>query len=61
MFADERSKTLLQMDMMSDEDKNKTSLHPRLQKPMRIIDLAYFVAEHDDHHFERIKEIIAMV
>ncbi|HVE60832.1 MAG TPA: DinB family protein, partial [Chitinophagaceae bacterium] len=26
----------------------KTSLHPRLNKPMRLIDSLYFVAEHDD-------------
>ena len=26
----------------------KTSLHPRLQKQMRIVDMAFFVAEHDD-------------
>lgn len=31
-----------------------SALHPRLQKPMRIIDLMYFVAEHDDHHIATI-------
>jgi uncharacterized damage-inducible protein DinB len=31
------------------------ALHPRLQKPMRIIDLLYFVAEHDDHHLATIR------
>ncbi len=35
----------------------KTSLHPRLMQPMRVIDLAYFVAEHDDHHLAAITEI----
>ena len=34
-----------------------TSLHPRLMQPMRLIDLAYFVAEHDDHHLARISTI----
>ncbi|SMO55912.1 DinB family protein [Solitalea koreensis] len=33
------------------------ALHPRLQQPMRIIDIAYFTAEHDDHHLARITEI----
>jgi predicted short-subunit dehydrogenase-like oxidoreductase (DUF2520 family) len=28
----------------------RTSLHPRLKRPMRLIDLCFFVAEHDDHH-----------
>ncbi len=35
----------------------KTSLHPRLESPMRIIDLAFFVAEHDDHHLATISWI----
>jgi hypothetical protein len=25
-------------------------VHPRLQKPMRLVDHLFFVAEHDDHH-----------
>lgn len=33
------------------------SKHPRLLAPMRPIDLAYFIAEHDDHHLARITEI----
>jgi DNA-binding transcriptional LysR family regulator len=28
----------------------RTLLHPRLKKPMRLVDHLYFVAEHDDHH-----------
>jgi|GEM_PF-4393916 len=35
-----------------------TALHPRLKTPMRIVDLAYFVAEHDDHHLSRIRELV---
>lgn len=35
-------------------DIEKTALHPRLRTPMRPIDLAYFVAEHDDHHLATI-------
>jgi hypothetical protein len=36
----------------------RTSLHPRLQKPMRLVDHIYFVAEHDDHHLARIWELL---
>jgi uncharacterized damage-inducible protein DinB len=39
---------------LSDEDLEKASTHPRLGTPMKIIDLAYFVAEHDDHHLAKI-------
>jgi hypothetical protein len=27
-----------------------SALHPRLKKQMRMVDMAFFVAEHDDHH-----------
>jgi len=33
-------------------------VHPRLQKPMRLVDHLYFVAEHDDHHLASIWQLI---
>ena len=36
----------------------RTALHPRLKQPMTVVDLAHFVAEHDDHHLARISEIL---
>lgn len=45
-----------------DEDAvARTALHPRLQTPMRVIDLAVFVAEHDDHHLAAITRIARML
>jgi uncharacterized damage-inducible protein DinB len=38
----------------------RTSLHPRLKQPMRLVDHLYFVAEHDDHHLAKISELIDM-
>ena len=35
----------------------RTALHPRLKTPMRLVDLLYFVAEHDDHHLAHIWEL----
>ncbi|HEV8487586.1 MAG TPA: DinB family protein [Acidobacteriota bacterium] len=35
----------------------RTALHPRLRTSMRLIDLALFVAEHDDHHLAAIAEL----
>src|SRR5262245_9849508 len=29
------------------------AMHPRLKTPMRVVDVAYFVAEHDDSHLAR--------
>ena len=37
---------------------SRTMLHPRLQKPMRVVDHLFFVAEHDDHHLAKIWELI---
>ncbi len=35
----------------------RSALHPRLRTPMRLIDLAEFIAEHDDHHLATISEL----
>ena len=35
-----------------------TALHPRLQAPMRLIDSLFFVAEHDDHHLAKMRELL---
>jgi SAM-dependent methyltransferase/uncharacterized damage-inducible protein DinB len=35
--------------------------HPRLGTPMRLIDLMYFVAEHDDHHLASISQILVVL
>ena len=36
----------------------RTKLHPRLNRPMRLVDHLYFVAEHDDHHLAKIWEMV---
>ena len=53
-----RNETLIQLHQLTETDIYKSSLHPRLKTPMRIMDLFLFVAEHDDHHLVRIKELI---
>ena len=37
---------------------SRSMLHPRLKKPMRLVDHLYFAAEHDDHHLARIWELL---
>jgi uncharacterized damage-inducible protein DinB len=57
-FATERQKIL---EAIYDYDETilvRTSLHPRLKQPMRLIDSLYFVAEHDDHHISSISNIL---
>lgn len=35
----------------------RSLLHPRLKQQMRLVDHLFFVAEHDDHHLARIREL----
>ncbi|MDX1477772.1 MAG: DinB family protein [Saprospiraceae bacterium] len=42
---------------LSPEERERTALHPRLRTPMLPVDLAYFVAEHDDHHLASITRL----
>jgi uncharacterized damage-inducible protein DinB len=58
-FRNSRNEFIMRLDSVKDNEVEKTALHPRLDKPMRIIDLAYFAAEHDDHHLSRIHDLIA--
>ena len=36
---------------------SRVALHPRLQQPMSVVDLGFFVAEHDDHHLATIARL----
>ena len=35
----------------------RTALHPRLNVGMRLVDMLFFQAEHDDYHLARISEL----
>ncbi len=57
-FRTERMQLVAKLTGADESFRSATSLHPRLQQPMRVIDLAFFMAEHDDHHLARISELI---
>jgi hypothetical protein len=57
-FRARRIDLVQRLEALSDEEIVRTSVHPRLQVPMRVVDWSYFVAEHDDHHLARIRELI---
>lgn len=56
-FRRERGEFARRLDEFDAGFIERTALHPRLNVPMRVIDLAYFIAEHDDHHLARISEL----
>jgi uncharacterized damage-inducible protein DinB len=56
-FRNARLGLVGRLEAVSAAELARTALHPRLQKPMSVTDLFFFVAEHDDHHLARITEI----
>ena len=56
-FRQERMEFVSRLDGYGEEFVQRTALHPRLQVRIRVIDLVFFVAEHDDHHLARISEL----
>ena len=57
LFVKNRLRNLNRYHALSEEDCMKCSLHPRLKLMMNPVDLAFFDAEHDDHHLVKINEI----
>ena len=57
-FRAERRQLVATLEGLSEEDWGKSALHPRIEQPMRVVDIAYFDAEHDDYHLARIGELI---
>jgi hypothetical protein len=53
-----REGLLLRLEPLELPDVERVALHPRLKCPMRLVDMCYFVAGHDDHHLARIHEIL---
>ena len=58
LFEKNRKENLKKYSQLNDDAFGKSSLHPRLKVQMTPVDLAYFDAEHDDHHLVRINEIL---
>ncbi|HMB93118.1 MAG TPA: DinB family protein, partial [Rhodothermales bacterium] len=56
-FREVRIAFVEQLDVLDDSLIEHTALHPRLQQPMRLLDLLFFVAEHDDHHLAQITQL----
>ena len=56
-FRAARLRLVRRLEALSEEDVARSALHPRLQKQMRVIDMAWFVAEHDDNHLAAITEL----
>ena len=56
-FRNGRMELVTRLEECNESQVLSSANHPRLQKPMRILDLAFFIAEHDDHHLATINQI----
>ena len=56
-FRKERMEFVRRLDGYDEAFVQRMALHPRLKVRIRVIDLAFFIAEHDDHHLARISEL----
>lgn len=56
-FRTARHEIVNRLESFDDEIFTRSALHPRLNVPMRLVDMLFFQAEHDDYHLARISEI----
>jgi uncharacterized damage-inducible protein DinB len=57
-FRTIRTRIVTRLERLSAAELSRVALHPRLKQPMSVVDLAFFVAEHDDHHLARIADLL---
>jgi DinB superfamily len=57
-FRKQRMKIVARLDGLDPETFGRSALHPRLGVQMRLVDMIFFQAEHDDYHCARISELI---
>lgn len=60
-FKKTRQSNIGKYKTLTAEQLKKYSLHPRLKVQMTPVDLAWFDAEHDDHHLVKINEILHLL
>lgn len=56
-FRKERMSFVKRLDSYDEAFVQRMALHPRLNVRIRVLDLAFFIAEHDDHHLARTSEL----
>ncbi len=58
-FRAVRADFVARLEALTDAQIARAARHPRLDQPMRVLDLMVFAAEHDDHHLAGISELLA--
>lgn len=59
-FRVQRTQLVNRLDLLEGEMFARSAFHPRLKAPMRLVDMIFFQAEHDDYHLTRISELMRL-
>lgn len=59
-FRNQRNGSVNRLETLDAESFARSAFHPRLKVQMRLIDMLFFQAEHDDFHLARISELIRL-
>jgi hypothetical protein len=57
-FRTARASLVEKLETLDPSVFGRSAFHPRLKVPMRLVDLMFFQAEHDDHHLATISGIL---
>jgi uncharacterized damage-inducible protein DinB len=57
-FRSVRESFVSRFEKMDEAAAGRSAQHPRLKIPMRVVDNAFFAAEHDDYHLAVITELV---
>jgi uncharacterized damage-inducible protein DinB len=57
-FRSQRTALAQRLDNLDSQTFAAVAHHPRLNVPMRLVDMLFFQSEHDDFHLARISELI---
>ncbi len=57
-FRVARIHLVTRLERLDDNVLRAVARHPRLDQPMRVVDLMLFIAEHDDHHLVTMTQLL---
>ncbi len=57
-FAEARAELVGQLEGADEADWMRSAMNLQIHKPMRLLDLAVYIAEHDDHHLATITDLL---
>ena len=59
-FSESRNKLLDKVKDMDETTVTLSLIHPRFNKHMKLVDQLFVIAEHDDHHLAKIRELLPL-